>query len=414
MTGLSILYISWDGVADHIGQSQIVPYLLALSKKGHRITVLTAEKAYKKEVIDDCGRLFKEYNIEWHYVWYHNKPAFVSAVWVLFRMRRLAMHLVESKKVAAVHCRSYLPALMGLYLKQKRGVKFIFDMRDFWIDARKEAHILKTETHRIHQAIYSYFKRKEADFLEQADSIVSLTEAGKQTILKWAKEGSLNVSAPISVIPCCADFDHFDPARISPEHKSEVRRNLGLQADDFVLSYLGSLGPVYLTDEMMDFFKVLLEKRPNAKFLVIANNDHGIARDAAVRKGIDLARLVLARGSREEIPCLIAQSNLAVFFIMSSFSKQACSPTKLAEFLAMNIPVISNTGVGDLDEILEVGINGSAIVARFSRDEYSRVLDRILERTGSGQLAIRNNSMKFSLASGVEAYNEVYRKLHGK
>jgi hypothetical protein len=40
----TILYISYDGMTDPLGESQVIPYLEGLSKLGHRIYILSFEK----------------------------------------------------------------------------------------------------------------------------------------------------------------------------------------------------------------------------------------------------------------------------------------------------------------------------------------------------------------------------------
>ena len=39
----SILYLSYDGLTSHIGQSQIIPYIEGLAKRGHRFSVVSFE-----------------------------------------------------------------------------------------------------------------------------------------------------------------------------------------------------------------------------------------------------------------------------------------------------------------------------------------------------------------------------------
>ena len=39
-----ILYITFDGITDPLGRSQILPYLAGLSKMGHTIHILSQEK----------------------------------------------------------------------------------------------------------------------------------------------------------------------------------------------------------------------------------------------------------------------------------------------------------------------------------------------------------------------------------
>ena len=38
------LYLTQDGITDHIGQAQIAPYILGLAQFGHDIHVVSAEK----------------------------------------------------------------------------------------------------------------------------------------------------------------------------------------------------------------------------------------------------------------------------------------------------------------------------------------------------------------------------------
>ena len=39
-----VLYISYDGMTDPLGQSQVLPYLLELCKAGYSFTILSFEK----------------------------------------------------------------------------------------------------------------------------------------------------------------------------------------------------------------------------------------------------------------------------------------------------------------------------------------------------------------------------------
>jgi glycosyltransferase involved in cell wall biosynthesis len=407
---MNILYVSYDGITDHIGQSQVAPYLFGLAKKGHAITLLSAEKTQHQDIIKKYKALFVKNDIEWQIVTYHKKPAVISSVWDVYQMMNKAKSIISRNKIEIIHCRSYIASLIGLHFKKKMNVKFIFDMRDFWPDAAKEIKRFDVEGNRVHKLVYKFFKKKEKEFLEHADHIISLTHAGKKVLEQW-RNGEMNIKAPVSVIPCCADFEVFNRDTLDPDKLSNIRSSLGISTNDFVLNYLGSLGPTYMLDEMMDVFKVLLKKQPFAKFLIVANNDHHLAKEAALKKGIDINKIIITKGKKDEIPYFIAISNLSIFFIIPSFAKQACSPTKLAELLAMNVPVIANTRVGDLDSLLNLENNSSQVILEFSEAEYERVLDDILNQVEKGNNHIRNCSTQFSLDTGIELYAKVYQSL---
>jgi hypothetical protein len=51
-----VLYISYDGMTDPLGQSQVLPYLSALSSQNFRFTIISFEKKARlkkeKEIIE--------------------------------------------------------------------------------------------------------------------------------------------------------------------------------------------------------------------------------------------------------------------------------------------------------------------------------------------------------------------------
>ena len=118
-------------------------------------------------------------------------------------------------------------------------------------------------------------------------------------------------------------IDFFSYKNINPQEVSKLRLELGLDSDDFVLSYLGSLGTWYMLNEMLDFFKVLKTKRPNAKFLFITPDEPEFVVNAAVVKGIDGKDIIVKRAKRNEVPIYCSLSNVSIFFILPKYSKRA-------------------------------------------------------------------------------------------
>ena len=75
----AVLYITFDGITDPLGRSQILPYLTGLSKMGHTIHILSQEKenqfAREGEAVLE---LLKKYNIAWDHIDYTNKPPIIQ------------------------------------------------------------------------------------------------------------------------------------------------------------------------------------------------------------------------------------------------------------------------------------------------------------------------------------------------
>jgi glycosyltransferase involved in cell wall biosynthesis len=109
-----------------------------------------------------------------------------------------------------------------------------------------------------------------------------------------------------------------------------------------------------------------------------------------------------------DVPILLSLSQINLFFIKPSYSKTASSPTKLAEVMSMGIPVISNKGVGDVDEIInETGV----LVSSFTDEEFDKTIAAIPQLLSISPDFIRQKAIElFSLEKGIRSYREVYEE----
>lgn len=405
-TGASILYVTYDGLTDPLGRSQVLPYLVRLSKRGHRISILSCEKS-DREAKDGAriAAICEAAEIEWHRLRYHRKPPVLSSAWDSLALRRAAARLHRRKRFDIVHCRSYIPAEAGLLLKRRHSVRFLFDTRGFWPDEKVEGGNWP-QSNPVFRAVYRYFKRREAEFLRHADHVITLTEAGAAELCARPDFGHDR----ISVIPCCVDFQHFD--RPSPESKREQREALGLPADAPVLAYLGSLGGNYMLDELIDFFRVYREVRPGARFLFVTRDSAEPILAAAAAKGVAASEIAVRPASREEVPLFTGAADLGVAFKKPVFSSKGCSPTKLGEMLALGLPVVANDGVGDVAPILADTGAGVTLI-RFDPASYRTAIDKV-EKLGMSPEQIREKAVPwFDLEIGIARYDSIYRALVG-
>lgn len=395
-----ILYLTYDGLTDPLGQSQILPYLIGLSRHEYHISIISAEKkenfSKRKQLIED---LIKEENISWHPFFYTKKPPIFSTLWDINQMQRLAVQLHKMHGFPLVHCRSYITALTGLQLKKTLGVKFVFDMRGFWADERVEGGLWNLRNP-VFKTVFRYFKSKERQFLQQADYTISLTHQAKQII--HSRPGLHSI--PIQVIPCCVDTTLFKASQ------QEIQ-TAAASKNSFTLSYLGSLGTWYMLDEMLQLFKRLLLQKPEAVFLFVTPDDPAIILEKAVALDIPQKQLKITKAERREVPLLLAQSQMSVFFIKPSYSKQASSPTKMGEILSMGIPVICNAGVGDTD-FLFAEYKAGILVKELNSNSYDEAVGKIDAALQIPPQQLRQIACNyFDLQKGVDLYKSVYKNL---
>lgn len=398
------LYLSYDGMTDPLGQSQVLPYIIGLQQKGIAFTLISFEKIERfKEEGAAIKRICVTHNIDWRPFFYTKRPKVLSTLFDLIKIYPVIKRLMKTKKVDLVHCRSYITALIGLRLKRKYGIKFIFDMRGFWVDERVEGGIWNLKNP-VFSIIYRFFKQKEKAFLCESDAIVSLTHNGKDELLSWSLKKVDNNK--INVIPCCVDLEKFNPNIINQIETESLKKVLNLQ-EHFVVGYVGSIGTWYLLEEMLRFFKSI-EQDNNPIFLFLTKDPASNIYAQAEKLNIPIEQIRVLPVKHKEVPLYLTLFDCSVFFIRSSFSKKASSPTKQGELMAMGIPIICNDGVGDSATIIRDYQAGQVMK---SKNNHEVIVDPLSLTMFDKTATIQGAHSYFDLASGVERYWDIYQKL---
>lgn len=403
----SVLFISYDGLLDPLGGSQILPYLHSIRQHPRPLHILSYEKPARFKA---GGKLLKaelaSFGIGWTPLSFTTHFGRLGKLWDLSRMYEVALYLQLKHRFGVIHCRSYQAMQVGALLRKLTGVKVLFDMRGLWVDERVDGDIWKLDNS-IDASIFKLYKHVESSLLLSASHIVALTERVVPELYKLSPD----MSAPITVIPCCADFEHF----ILPTAKQRMatRQELGLPEKAFVLSYLGSLGTWYMLDEMLQLFGKAAAEREEVHFLLITKDWR--AEHEALITALGLShlrtRIHVHEAKRDQVPAYIGCSDLMLSFIKPAYSKMASSPTKIAEALAVGVPVVSNAGIGDIDE-MTARLQAGAVIDLDKPDSLSTIVSSLdsLKKMGGPKLRARAKS-ELDLHVAALSYKKVYEQL---
>jgi len=394
---MNILYITYDGLLEALGQSQVLAYIEKLSaNEDINFYLLSYEKSRDikdKELVSSIEERVNKASIRWFKNLYHKKPTALATSFDILLGFIKSLYLVIRYKVDIVHARSYVPALIALFLKKFTGIKFIFDMRGFWADERVDGGIWLESSY-----LYKISKWLEKKFLLNADHVVSLTEAGVDEMKNFVY---LKEYFPeLTVIPTCADLNRFKPYKVSKK-------------EQFTIGYLGNAGTWYLFEETVRAFSELLKIKPESNILIVNKGQHDYISKCLQQQNIPLSNVELLSSDYSGIAALINKMDAAIFFIKPVFSKQSSSPTKLAELLGCGVPCLSNRGVGDMSRILDserVGIS----LADFSEASLLDGIVRLISLSEEPDIKDRcvNSAYKyFSLEKGVIKYKNIYNSL---
>jgi glycosyltransferase involved in cell wall biosynthesis len=402
-----VLYISYNGMLEPLGQSQVIPYLRELSKLGIRFTLLSFERdaAFRPDGTlareELRGQLAGE-GIEWHYLRYHRKPSLPATIYDVVNGVRYARKLVLQNRIEMVHARSHIAATIAMALKKRSPLKMIFDVRGLMAEEYVDANHWREGG-----VPYRLTKTMERRALQAADAVVTLTERVWPVIKGW--EGLRDREVIHEVVPCCADLELF---RFSEEKRAQAKQRLNLR-DQLVLVYSGSVGGWYLADKMADFFVELTRNHPHAHFLWLTGGSSSLIEGLMSERGLSANQFTVCAVRPLDMPMYLSAADVGIAFYKPALSRLATSPVKLAEYLACGLPVVINAGVGDSDTLISTERVG-AVVRRFDETEYREVLSTI-EAMMSGEARQRARKVAEQFFDvrrvGVERYARLYERL---
>jgi len=397
-----VLYLTFDGLTDPLGQSQVLPYLEGLSKNGYAFTILSLDKSerYRKES-EVIQKRCDQHNIKWVSLRYYQGIPLISPLLNIFRVLFLSFWIVVKEKVVMLHCRSYLSAMVGLLVKGILRRPYIFDMRGFWADERKDNGMLKSTF------VYNFLKGAERRLIVHAAGIVSLTRSGIREMSSWSYVTPTIASRMIH-ITTCADIDRYDVA-----FQKTAGRDFSAQT--FTLIYVGSFGPLHAKDHMLAFLGAVMTKYPLCKAVLVLSAIPKELETELTGHGLTKERIKVTSLPHHQIPDIMSEGDIGFFFIPPKYSKKASSPTKMGEMLAAGLPVITGPYIGDADELIEEGRIGY-VVQEYTKEQYLYSLEFLIQLIKDDREGLRDRCRSvaesyFALSKGIISYRELYTRI---
>jgi glycosyltransferase involved in cell wall biosynthesis len=295
---------------------------------------------------------------------------------------------------------------MALAVKLLGGMRFLFDLRGLLADEYADAGHWKRGGVK-----YRLAKRMERVFFRRADALVMLTCAIKAQLLV-TERALFGRAADIDVIPCCVEMDRF---RSDPEQWRATRRKRGWE-NKRVLIYVGKLGSWYLVEEMARFFAEARQEDGRFFFQVLTQSDPSTMKQALEAARVPREAYDVDFVPPGEIPQILGAADAGISFRTVGSGARSASPTKVTEYLAAGLPVVSTRGIGDWDDIFGKQ-NLGVTVAQLHRDEYRQAARRLIDLiddpiTAVACRAFAERERSVEMVAGPR-YLSVYNRLLG-
>ncbi|MBI1765371.1 MAG: glycosyltransferase [Acidobacteria bacterium] len=403
------LYLCYFGVREPLVQTQVIPYLQQLSQQGIDVRLLTFEpdwpRSWASAEVEEWRAKLAAWGIGWQALPYHKWPSLPATMYDIAAGAWVAARLIRREQIDLLHARSIFAGAMGALAKRLSGGRLLLDIRGFVPEEYVDAGIWPKDG--LH---FRLAKAVERRLLKEAAGFVVLTEQARRVFFSGRGDTDER-GRPIEVIPCCVDSERF--GAVDGWAREDVRRELGLSGRRVVV-YVGALGGWYLTDELAEMLAAAHAQDAATFALVLTQSRAEVMASRLQALGLAPQDYLVRQVTPAEIPRYLKAADVALSLIKPCYSKLASSPTKIAEYLASGLPVISNAGIGDLDELItseRVGV----ILKEFTTAAYQAALREaeLLQQQPDLAARCRAAALKhFDLAAvGGVRYRRLYKRM---
>ena len=369
-----LTYLSFDSLSEGVGASQVVPYVVALGKRGVRVTLHSYEKRLPQE-----GTLItlRDAGVEW-----------VVHRFVSHGARGGLMRIVRAAKAIRgaelLHARSDLAAASAL-LSGARN--WLWDMRSFWADERIDQGSLVAGS--LEDRVLRTVERRA---VRSAGAIVTLADAALPVLVD--RHGGVVVHKT-RTITTCVDLDRFKAEPLPP-------------LDSIKVLLSGTLNRRYDTEAMIHFVQHLNRRMPTELIVLCPT-------ETRPPDFVRLAAASLGSAAPSDMPGHVSRSHLGIAILKAGTTpaNRASMPTKLGEFLASGRPVVVSSDIGDMADLLG-SFDAGVSVASTDNDALEQAADEIVRLLHDDQTPIRCRTLAeshFDLERGVDVLVDTYRSI---
>ncbi|MET0556523.1 MAG: glycosyltransferase [Vicinamibacteria bacterium] len=398
------LYVCYLGLDEPLVATQVRPYLRELAARGHRVHLLTFETARRDAAATDALRqALSAEGIAWHALRYHRRPSLPATLYDIARGVLRGLGLARRHGIDLVHARSHVGAAVALPLRTLARLPFVFDVRGLLPDEYADAGHWRRGGLK-----YRLGKAMERVFFRRAAALVVLTDTVRADLRAAGGPLAARDPADVTVIPCCVDLDRT-PWDETARAAERSRRGWSGRR---VIIYVGKLGMWYLDAEMARFFARAHRRDPRFFLQVLTVSPADALRQALAAAGVPADAFDVRAVPPDQVAGVLHAADAGLSLIRPCVSKRSSSPTKVGEYLAAGLPVVSTAGIGDCDRQLGAG-RGVLLAALDDAacDEGARALAALLDDPATRSRCRAFAEAELSLArTGGPRYASVYER----
>jgi glycosyltransferase involved in cell wall biosynthesis len=276
------------------------------------------------------------------------------------------------------------------------GAKFVYHNEGFYPDEQVDGGVWAqgSRPHRV-------AKRLENLMYSRADGIIALSFRA-QTVIENLPEVKRK-KTPVIFVPSCVDLERFHLPETKPEFSANETR----------LVYIGSVGNRYILDKVGGFTAAARASGANVNLQIYSKADPALITKMLADGGLTGEDWKLNAAAYVEMPSYLTEHQAGLFFLTEGISEYGCSPTKIGEYWAVGLPVVTTPNVSDTDEIIRrerVGV----IIKEHNKESYLQAFGELQKLLQDPELAVRCRQAAenhYALTPACERQFALYRQL---
>lgn len=392
MSKTRIFIFAYYSYKDPVFQSAVLPYFTDFPSERFNFTVLTWEqKRFRltaRELME-TQQLLQEKKIKWYRSYWHSgrfkfiKKLFDTIWGILF-----SIWIVKQEKIDIVYSEGFPGAIIGHLIALLTGKKHIVHTFEPHADAMIEAEVW-SKTSWEAQTL-KYFERKIA---KRASGIITATNGMIDNIKSW-KTNAFFLRAP-----SCVDTSKF---YFNEDDRRKLRQLYNVKNDDFVITYLGKFGGMYMEEEIFDFFSYCEKNSSiNMHYWLFTIDPIEKVLKLADKYQLPKEKILIKSITRDEVPKYLSASDIGFVGVRQKPSRRYCSPIKDGEYWSCGLPLLIPKGISD-DYLIAEKNNIGVVLEDHTFESYDIVLKWIVKnhsnfnniRKASRAFAIQDRSLK--------------------
>jgi glycosyltransferase involved in cell wall biosynthesis len=358
-----VLYVVYWGAAEPLGRSLVLPSVRRLSQLGVELTLLSFEKPHDLANQAEARRtreLLAREGIAWVPLRYHKTPKWPATFGDACAALVASVRLHRKRPFDVVHARTFVGGAMGLIVSRALRLPLVFHNEGFYPDEQVDGGIWPrgSLSHRLAKSL-------EGRLYDTAAAIVVLSQRARLALL--TRPRVRDHGTPILVVPSCVDLAHFSPRPAGPTNAAASLR----------LVYVGSTGGRYRFDQVGPFAVAAKRLVPRVYVGVYTATPPDVVGAQLLAAGLGPDEFSCQYLPHEQMSDEIPRHHAGLFLFTRGLSEFGCSPTKIAEYWASGLPVVTTRNVSDTEEIVtreRVGV----LVDDLTPEAFTRAIEELL------------------------------------